>query len=71
VDSLEQGDCIPELVIIEEHPNFGKEELNVKSGVIFRRAVPQDDLVRNKCACTFMVRVCLTRPSPETGFRIN
>ena len=71
MDSLQQRYYVPELVVIEKHPDFGKEELDVKSGVIFRRTVPQDDLSRDESACTIMVRVCLTRPSPETGFRIN
>jgi hypothetical protein len=47
MNSLQQGDYIPELVVVEKHPDFGKEESNVKSGVIFRCAVSQDNLSRD------------------------
>jgi hypothetical protein len=44
VDGFKQGNRIPELVIVEEHPDFGKEELNVESGSIFLCVVSQDNL---------------------------
>jgi hypothetical protein len=69
VDGLQQGDYIPELMVIEKHPDFGKEELDIKSGVIFGRAVSQNDLSRDESACTFMVRVVspalLRKPASE------
>jgi hypothetical protein len=45
MNGLEQGNHVPELVIIEEHSDFGEKELNVESRGILLCVVPQDDLL--------------------------